>query len=687
MLRGGRWSGLAAVLAAVAGLVGAAPPAAAVGLTPANTTSWLGPWDMPFAGIESIATSPSGDYVYVGSAGKVIQYSDTGVWVRTWSPYFPSIPGLATDPSGNVYVADGANGVVQKFDAEGGHIATWSVPGVRQIAADKHGHLFMVVSVVLASIVDVRSYAGVDLGAWSTPLPDRWWHYSGYQSNATTAVRAIATDASGNVVLAGVSSQRLDGAGPSVCLSQFELTPEYAFEFDDPLKTGEIATFSPTGASLGYGWLTDSSQSCVPGWYSYGTPNGVAVAPDDGALWVALGEHFVRAMVSVGSSVNKAGDLGIPCGLCKEPPIDNFGMPGPEAFDCHGNLFVGTGNRVLEYRNASHLTCPTKASRLGELALAPELFVTVHKKKPKKLALNAACRQSRCSLAVQITARSPGCTLGACVTTLASGRFTLSGGRPHTLSLGLTSRGVALLGHNPLLGLTLSARLLRHGRAFGPTFHPLRNPHLLGLAAIPLALSCPARGAIGTPLTVSGSIGLGRARRLSLTSLSPGGTAAGYVVPVDKAGHFTLTVVPNGSGTWTFDVHFPGDRAHAPAGAACSSDVPGPPVGPRRKPPPPPPPPPVTTMLALTCPTMAGPQEFTGTVTPTLAEASITIVYHYTDIHLEAHTLTDSVNTTAAGSYHDTGPLTPLETLTGEATASWPGRAGYTGATSSTCEF
>lgn len=92
----------------------------------------------------------------------MIQYSDSGVWVRTWSTPFGEISGVATDAFGDVYVADSANGQVQKFDENGAHIATWSVPGVRQIASDAHGHVFLLVFIVVGFVVDVRSDGGTD---------------------------------------------------------------------------------------------------------------------------------------------------------------------------------------------------------------------------------------------------------------------------------------------------------------------------------------------------------------------------------------------------------------------------------------------------------------------------------------------------------------------------------------------
>ena len=126
----------------------------------------------------------------------MIQYTTGGVWVRTWSAVFGEIGGLATDTAGDVLVADKTHGQVQVFDKNEKHLATWSVPGVQQIAADAQGHVFLLVSVVLGWVVDVRSYAGVDEGAWSAILPGSFREVA-YTPGRTTSIRELAVDATG----------------------------------------------------------------------------------------------------------------------------------------------------------------------------------------------------------------------------------------------------------------------------------------------------------------------------------------------------------------------------------------------------------------------------------------------------------------------------------------------------------
>ncbi len=682
---------LAGGLALLVLMVGA-PCAGAVSLSPSYTTSWLAPWDMPFAGIESVATSPQGEYVYVGSAGQVIQYSAAGVWIRTWpNGSFTEPSGLATDPAGNVYVADKGRGELLKFTANGKHLATWSMPGARAVAADTHGHLYVLTSVFLGTVVDVRSYAGKDEGAWSAALPGTWFSYTGYlPPTAPGSLRAITTDRSGNVVLGGVSRQRLDGTGPD-CSSVFSLHPEDVFEYADPLEIGEIARFSPTGGSLEYGWLSRSSEACYPGWYSDGVPNGVAVAPDDGSIWVSQGEHFFRRMVHASYGLAQDAVLDVPCLACLNPPGENYSVVGPEAFDCHGNLYVGADDRVLKYYNLSSLSCPSRFSVASEVALAPALIIVMNKPKKKTtktLAFDAGCLSSHCTIGVLLSAHAPGCHGRGCLITLARGHFTLTGGRPHVLSLNLSRVGATLLAGHPGVGIGLSARLLRHGRAFGPTFHPQMGL-LKARSSVALSLTCPAQGAVGASLSISGEIGVGGIGTLKVLSGSPAGLVSAHQVQIGAGGRFTFVVVPSSAGTWTFGAHFPGDSLHTPAGAACSTDVPGPPVGPVRIPPRPTPPPtptptPVTTTLKLMCPAI-GSATFTGTLTPALQGVPVTITYLGKDANEKPKTVIHTVQTTAAGTYQDPGP--GGEEVTGKATASWPGETGYTEATSPACNF
>lgn len=605
--------------------------------------------------------------------------------------------GLTTDPSGNVYVADSGRGEVQKFDENGGHLATWSIPGARLLAADTHGHVYVLSTLFVSSVIDVRSYSGTDEGAWSATLPGTWFNYTGYQPASISSPRTMTTDAAGNVVLSGVSGQRLEGAGPD-CSSVFSLHPEDEFEYANPLETGEVARFSRTGGVLDYGWLSRSSQACYPGWYSDGVPLGVAVAPDDGSIWVAQGEHFFRRVLDTGSSINQDALLEVPCLACLNPPGENYSILGPEAFGCQGNLYVGAGDRILEYYNGYPISCPSPPSSFSllsaEVALAPAIVIKKHGK-TKTLSFDAGCLGHGCTIAMQAEVRRPGCHGGDCLVLLGHAHFKLSGGRRHTLSLTLSHAGAILLGRDPGIGVALSARMLKRGRAFGPTFRPAGGKPLIALSPVALSLTCPAAGAVSVPLVAVGHLSIGGVTHVTVMTGSPSGATASHVVAIGAGGAFSAMVVPDRPGTWTFTASFAGDRLHAPAGASCATGLPGPPAGPVRlppkpkpPPPPPPPPPPTPTSLTLECPEPAGPGGFTGMLTPALLGVSVTITYKFENQHHEQQEKKDTVVTTATGSYEDHGrPEGGEAGVHDTATASWPGGAGYAGSSSPTCEF
>jgi hypothetical protein len=675
---------LALAVAALAALMlmGDTTPARAVNLYRTLTSSFRAPFELPFEGVGGIATSPAGTYVYVGTGGRVIQYSDSGVWVRTWSTPFGEISGIATDPSGDVYVADSTNGQVQEFDENGGHIATWSVPGVRQIASDAHGQVFLLVFVVVGYVVDVRSYSGTDEGAWSAVLPGSWFGFSGYLPATTSSIATLSSDAAGNVVLGGISTQRLEGFGPD-CHSVFEGHPENEFLYDDPLQSGEVARYTSNGVVLSYGWLNSSTTACYPGWKSYGDPLAAAVAPDDDAIWLSqyYGE-FLEEMTTGGYSP-------VTSSLETTRTPQTSKLLGPAAFDCHGNLFFGSGDHVVEFIASPRLSCPSRLSQLARLTLAPSLTVvtqTVEKtKKSMTLDFDAGCTGNGCTISALAQARLPHCRRGSCLVVLARGRFSLKGAA-EKLALTLSHADETLLRRDPRLEIHLSARLLRHGRAFGPTFRAGGGHALLALPAVQMSVACPAQATLGSQMTVSGALGLSGVHALKVSSSSLSGHTS-QQLQTTSAGTFTLEVGASTGGVWTFTASYGGDRLHGPSGNSCSTEVPLPPATTHEKALPP-----LavtegvtfTTILSLSCRNPeAGKPEFTGTIAPRLPEVPITILYKFKFGGMEEER-SDPVMTNAEGGFHDKGPPADAK---GEATASWPGDTGYTGATSPSCKF
>jgi hypothetical protein len=675
------------LLASLAG----ARPARAVKLYESYYSSFRAPFDLPFAGIDGLATSPDGAYVYVGTRGKVIQYTTSGVWVRTWSAVFGEIGGLATDTSGDLLVADKANGQVQVFDKNEKHLSTWSVPGVQQVAADAQGHVFLLVSVVLGWIVDVRSYAGVDEGAWPAILPDSFRLVS-YTPGRTTAIRALATDASGDVFLAGISTQNLEGEGQD-CSS---LEPKDQYEYWDPLESGEVARYSRSGEVTGWGWLNTSTRaSCYPPFISYGQPLALAVAPDDHNAWVDDYSSFQRQMATQGSSFPITETIEEPCQACLNPPKENLQFFGPQAFDCHGNLFIGAGSAVFEFVALPSVNdCQSRLAQLAQLTLAPAISLAPHKlkgKKGKTLDFQAGCTGSGCSISVLAQARLPHCHRANCLVVLAHGRFKLKPGA-HTFSLTLTHADEALLGSDPRLPIVLSARLLHNGHPFGKTVIANGGHPLLALPAAQLSLSCPAHALLGSQIAVSGSLGLPGAHTLTLAIGSPAG-ASTVQLHTNGAGAFTLSLAATSTGAWTFAATYAGDRLHAPSGAGCATYVPPAPPPPSHKkgpspaPVPPSPPVPLETKLELACRAKGSEEPFTGKINPALAEVPITITYKYKSPGGPLNEKVDQVKTSAEGKFTDQPKAEINVDQLGTAVAHWPGEMGYLEATSPSCEF
>ncbi len=684
--RASRRAALAAVaLAAVALLIGV-PPARAVKLYRSYNSSFTGPFNLPFAGVDGLAASPDGAYVYVGTGGKVIQYTAGGVWVRTWSPVFGEIGGLTTDTAGDVLVADKARGQVQVFDKNEKHLATWSIPGVQQIAADAVGHVFLLVSVGLGWVVDVRSDAGVDEGAWSAILPGSFREVA-YTAGRTTSIRELAVDPTGNVYLGGISTQNLEGEGEDC----HTLLPKDQYEYRDPLESGEVARYSRTGEVTGWGWLNNGGgTSCWPPYASSGQPLGLAVAPDDHNVWVDDSSSFQRDMATQGASFPMTETVEEPCTGCGTSTQQNFQMFGPEAFDCHGDLFVGAGAAVAEFLAFPSVNdCPSRLSQLAKLTLSPALSLVHSKKKGKKakaLDFQAGCTGSGCSISVLAQARLPHCNHANCTIVLAHGRFKLKPGA-HTFALTLARGNEALLGVNPRLPIQLSARLLRNGHPFGRVVRANGGHPLLALPAAQMSLTCPAQVALGAQIALSGSLGLPGAHALSLAIGSPGSHPSRQI-HTNAAGAFTASVGATSSGPWTFVVTYAGDRLHAASGAGCGTYVlPAVPPPTHKKGPPPPPPPPVETKLELTCRTKGSEVPFTGKISPALAEVPITITYKYKSPGGPLEEKVDQVKTGSEGTFSDQPKAAINVDQEGTAQAHWPGETGYLEATSASCGF
>ena len=664
-----------ALAAAVLLLTLASPATQAI---PARNWPWSltrlihAPFDMPFPSVDGLAVAPDASTLYVGTGAVVDQYSETGVWEQTWPARFNHVAGIATDYLGNVYVADSGAGQVQKFNAEGKHLATWSVPGVRKIATDTKDHVFLVVSVGIGEVVDVRSYFGVDEGAWSAVPPGSWFPPSptSYSPATFTGIVAITTDAGGNVYLVGDSLQHLEGSGPD-CSGVFEIHHVYEFPYADPLVSSEIAEFSPTGSLVTYGFDQPSSAACYPGWKSWPPYELAAVNPRNGLLYASVGVTIVEPTTFAGyipGSLGRLEEIYAP-GYGQEGVKEFPGaFEGPGAFDCHEDLYGSGRGEVIELLSPAPLACkqiPSKA--IQELSIAPALRLTTSKVKKKKagkaqaLIFEAGCPSpGGCTIGARVRVRVPGCR--GCSLLAGSGQLHLVGGRVNTLTLPLGGRGAKLLAHLSHPRLLLSARLMRHGHPFGRTFRPAGGA-LVALSASPLTLTCRAHSGPGQPLPVSGTLGVRGVHSLAITTAA-GSVQTTHTVTTSAAGSFALTATAPTTGVMTVQASFAGSSGNAPSGAECGTEVSSV-VRPAPPPPPGPPPPPTEThpkeappaasALTLKCRADVS-QKFTGTLEPALGEAPITITYRYTPIGGVAKELVDTVYTHPDGSFEDEGP-------------------------------
>ena len=671
-----------------------------------------GPFNLPLAEVQGLATSPDGAVVYVGTGGVVIRYSASGVWMDTWSARFGAIAGMAVDPAGEVLIADSKSGTVQKFDTSGKQLASWSVPGVRGLAADSHGDMFLLVSVGIGEVVDVRSYySGADKGAWPALLPGTWFNYYGYGPSSTASVSTVAADAAGHAYLVGSSVQHLEGGGPD-CHGVFEANHALRFEFPDPNYKTDVAEYTASGGLLGQGFATLDVPACYPPWGSDGlsTKSGAAVAAD-GTIWVGDSTPYAFRMTppSAYGYLDETEDLYSPCYTC-EGHLERVNFLGPGTFDCEGDLLFGGETAVLELIGIGGADCPRPVPPAERVALAPLITVSppssagkeegetkkekekkTKEKGPKKkgkLALDfqAGCVGGPCSITAKISLRSPRCH---CLITLASGRFTLTAGSSRSLSLVPPRSLDRLLRGRPRV--LLSARMLRRGKPFGPTFRAGGGKALVAFAPTKLKLTCPATAAPGSTITVSGSLGFVGASNITVSV--DGGRAR--LMTTGPAG-FIFTVPAGGAGFRRIAVSFAGDGVHEPGGGECSTAVQGPAVivpslpggispvpGPKPAPPSEPPPP-TTTSLTLKCPSV-GSVAFTGALTPAFSGAAITIAYSYAPPsggHLEK---VDVVHTAADGSFADEAG--PPGGDHGEASASFAGGEGFAASSSAPCSF
>ncbi|HLK12009.1 MAG TPA: NHL repeat-containing protein [Candidatus Binatia bacterium] len=602
---------IAATRTAVAAVLLLACRAAVVpasSLSPNDTVVWTGPFGQGFDDVQGIAVDPTGQLVYVADTYYVYEYDSTGVFVRVWGGpgsgpgQIDHASGITVDPFGDVYVADSGNGRVQHFDENGKFLAAWDIPGAREVAADTGGTIYVLANVLLSPypFVTARAADGTELRTWPAQFPDDFGPSEYYLPHYLNTGTALATDAAGNVIVVGRSFQRFQQPDDDTCARQVW---DYQRQYDprplaDPLASGEIVVFSPQGVVRANGWLSRYSFSCVYVSISDGDARGVAVDPTDGSFFASMAEHFVRQVPDTPPYLGIGAELDIPCLICRDPQMNNFGTPHDLAFDCAGNLYVTSADRILKYRNAGAPPppCGTKRKHF-ELALSPAL------RRPPgvndKLLVTLGCTGDACTGIVKATGRKPGCK--RCRLLLARRRFTVPGDGPQTLELTIRPAALAVLGQG-LAPIRLAARARpKHGPARSAL---VRQATLLDAGVI--ALACPAGATAGTPAAASGTLAPPLAAAVEVQVEAPDGTTTTLAAAAGADGRFQTPLLPDRAGTWTVRAAWAGDAAHAPASGACAFTA-------NETPP----------AVTVACPaggTVGSPLAATATVTPPLGD-------------------------------------------------------------------
>ena len=90
----------------------------------------------------------------------------------------------------------------------------------------------------------------------------------------------------------------------------------------DPLVSGEAVRFTPSGAVVDYGWLSESDVDCYHGWVNDGyNPGGVAVDPNGGGVYATTETHL--AVERLDPNLNNPAAYG------GQPPSSEGNLPLP----------------------------------------------------------------------------------------------------------------------------------------------------------------------------------------------------------------------------------------------------------------------------------------------------------------------------------------------------------------------
>ncbi len=199
-------------------------------------------------GAHGVATDGLGS-LYVAGASAIGKYTVAGALVTSWgsagagNSQFNAPFGVAVDASGNVYVADTNNGRVQKFTAAGAYVAQWGgLVTPYGVCVDNGGHV--IVAETGGYRIDAYTSAGALISQWGT---------QGAGTGQFQLARAVATNATGNVLVLDSGNQRLQvfGTVTSVVMA-VDVNPSV---FGQPVTL--TATVSPVTVS-GVAYLKDN---------------------------------------------------------------------------------------------------------------------------------------------------------------------------------------------------------------------------------------------------------------------------------------------------------------------------------------------------------------------------------------------------------------------------------------------
>jgi hypothetical protein len=641
----------------------------------------------------AIAVSPDGNLVYVAdtTGDEVDEFTSDGVLVHIARlPQYQEPSGVTTDLSGNVYVVYQAQGEVIKFTANLVHVGAWSVFGAHSIAADRAGHIWVLTNFLNA--VGEFDSSGKSIGGFVANLPGqffpeignldpRYFPQIGYDAPYKTVADAITVDKSGDPVVVGASYQGESQQEPNCSYVIDGPTHLDYHPYQDPLVSGETVRYTPSGAPVAYGWLSESARDCNNGWTSDRTnPDGVAVDPNGGNVYATsnyadtgndLGAvHLDPSLSNTNQDLNAYGP---PCysTTCSGPIRDwelmASNSPQGVAFDCRSDLYMlwdnGNARYVAKFINSDYVQPASCSPLLQRASLLPGItvFPRVQTKGGGKASVVLGCQARVCVGTVRLLSKSASCR--GCAASLPL-HFRILPGLQTALSLRLSRLGRLLLARHPGLRIHIVVKL--KGGKTSVESQQLREPAAL-------TARCLIPGAVDGAASVSGTLTPSHGHeRISVEYVLMG--APGVLLPAvqrtvitDSAGRFVDHYALDAAGRWTVLVSWGGDSTRQPTAALpCSGTV--------QK---------ATTHLTLTCPQMAAigtHSPFSGALSGGPADALLAILYENPSGGITA----DEVTTGSQGDFTDS--FSPSRSGGWQAIAHYDGNSDHAAA-EAVCPF